>query len=79
MITAPRELRASLPAELRGLRRDGARIEGRQPCLQITHMFERRIPPRLQFTGDQPHVGIHAFVTAAGELGVVAAGRGAGR
>jgi len=26
MITAPRELRASLPAELRGLRRDGARL-----------------------------------------------------
>jgi S-adenosylmethionine:tRNA ribosyltransferase-isomerase len=48
MITAPRELRATLPAELRGLRRDGARL-----CVverssgRITHTTVARVGEHL--------------------------------
>jgi S-adenosylmethionine:tRNA ribosyltransferase-isomerase len=49
MITAPRELRASLPAELRGLRRDGSRL-----CVvereggRITHTTVARLGEHLR-------------------------------
>jgi S-adenosylmethionine:tRNA ribosyltransferase-isomerase len=49
MITAPRELRAALPAELRGLRRDGARL-----CVverdsgRITHTTVARLGDHLR-------------------------------
>lgn len=49
MIAAPRELRASLPAELRGLRRDGARLcvveraSGRITHTTVAHLGEHLI------------------------------------
>ncbi len=53
MITAPRELRASLPAELRGLRRDGARLcvversSGRITHTTVARLGEHLLPGDL--------------------------------
>ncbi len=53
MIAAPRELRASLPAELRGLRRDGARLcvvergTGRITHTTVAHLGEHLRPRDL--------------------------------
>jgi S-adenosylmethionine:tRNA ribosyltransferase-isomerase len=53
MIAAPRELRASLPAELRGLRRDGARLcvverdSGRITHTTVAHLGEHLRPRDL--------------------------------
>jgi S-adenosylmethionine:tRNA ribosyltransferase-isomerase len=53
MITAPRELRASLPAELRGLRRDGARLcvverdSGRITHTSVAHLGDHLRPRDL--------------------------------
>jgi S-adenosylmethionine:tRNA ribosyltransferase-isomerase len=53
MISAPRELRASLPAELRGLRRDGARLcvveraSGRITHTVVARMGEHLVPGDL--------------------------------
>ena len=53
MIAPPRELRASLPAELRGMRRDGARLcvveraTGRITHTTVAHLGEHLIPGDL--------------------------------
>src|ERR1700681_3058195 len=52
MITAPRELRAALPAELRGMRRDGARLCVVEPASgRIRHTIVGRLGEHLP-TGD---------------------------
>ena len=54
------------------LLRDTARIEGRQPRFDVAYPFERRIPARFQFAGDESLLGIDPFVATGRETRVVA-------
>jgi S-adenosylmethionine:tRNA ribosyltransferase-isomerase len=72
MIAAPRELRASLPAELRGLRRDGARLcvvereTGRITHTTVAHLGDHLRPRDLLVVNSSRTLPAALNVTRAG-------------